>query len=307
MSSIAKQVRRPRLRMDVSVPVMLAPFLIFFCIFIILPIIIAVGLSFTSFNGVQTPTVNGLSNYVALLTQDTEFLRYVLPNTLKFAMIVGPFGYILQFMLAWALAQIPKGSRTVLALIFYSPSMTGGVVTAVIWKVIFTGDQNGYLNYILEKMHIIQEPVQWLQNTSTILPIMIIVTLWSSMGIGFLTMLSGVLNIDPELYEAAYIDGIRNRFQEIVYITIPSMKPQMLFGAVMAIVNTITSGQIGVDLTGANPTPGYSGSTMVTHIDDYGFLQYEMGYANAIAVVLLILVFVMSRVVNKFFSEREEI
>ena len=305
MSSIAKQVRRPRLRMDVSVPVMLAPFLIFFCIFIILPIIIAVGLSFTSFNGVQTPTVNGLSNYVALLTQDTEFLRYVLPNTLKFAMIVGPFGYILQFMLAWALAQIPKGSRTVLALIFYSPSMTGGV--AVIWKVIFTGDQNGYLNYILEKMHIIQEPVQWLQNTSTILPIMIIVTLWSSMGIGFLTMLSGVLNIDPELYEAAYIDGIRNRFQEIVYITIPSMKPQMLFGAVMAIVNTITSGQIGVDLTGANPTPGYSGSTMVTHIDDYGFLQYEMGYANAIAVVLLILVFVMSRVVNKFFSEREEI
>lgn len=290
---------------DMSVPVMLAPYALLFTVFIILPILIAVILSFTAFNAVQPPKVNGLANYVALLTQDTEFLKYVFPNTVKFALIVGPFGYMLQFLLAWALAQIPKGLRTVLALIFYSPSMAGGVVSAVIWKVVFTGDQYGYLNHILQQFHIIEKPVQWLQDTSLILPIMIFVTLWSSMGVGFLAMLSGVLNIDPQLYEAGYIDGIKNRFQEIIYITIPSMKPLMLFGAVMAIVNTFSTGKIGVDLTGANPTPGYSGSTMVTHIEDYGFLQYDMGYANAIAVVLLIIIYVFSRVVNKFFAEKD--
>ena len=305
MNRKARSVTGRKRRVDTSIPLMLAPFVIMFAVFIVLPILIAVVLSFTNYNGVQSPKAVGLSNYVALLTQDTEFMRYVLPNTIKFALVVGPFGYMLQFLLAWSLAQIPKGLRTVLALIFYSPSMTGSVVTSVIWKVIFTGDQYGYLNSVLQRFGLIDEPIQFLQDTNLILPIMIIVTLWSSMGIGFLAMPSGVLNISPELYEAGYIDGIKNRFQEIIYITIPSMKPQMLFGAVMAIVNTFSSGRIGVDLTGANPTPSYAGSTMVTHIEDYGLQQYDMGYANAIAVVLLLLIFVFSQVVNKFFAEKD--
>lgn len=286
---------------------LLVPFVVLFAIFIVIPILIAIVLSFTSFDTVQTPKWNNLGNYVYLLTQDTEFMKYILPNSIKFALIVGPIGYILQFLLAWALVQVPKLPRTILALIFYSPSMTGGVVTSVIWRVIFTGDQYGYLNYTLKSLGLIDQPVQWLVSTEIIMPVMIIVSLWSSMGIGFLAMLSGALSVDPELYEAAYIDGLKNRFQEIIYVTIPSMKPQMLFGAVMAIVYSFSTGSVGVDLTGANPTPGYAGSTMVTHIDDFGFLQYEMGYANAIAVVLLIMIFAMSQIANKLFSEKREV
>lgn len=269
--------RKMQRRFDSSIPMLLGPYVLMFVFFIAVPVLLAVILSFTYFNTVSTPEFTGFANYISVLTQDEVFIKNVLPNTIKFSLIVGPIGYMLQFLLAWALAQIPKLPRTILALVFYSPSMTTGVATAVIWKTIFSGDQYGYLNFILMKLELIEKPVQWLQQTDFILPIMIGVTLWGSMGVGFLAMLSGVMNIDSEIYEAGYIDGIKNRFQEIIYITIPSMRPQMLFGAVMAIVNTFSTGQIGVDLTGANPTPQYAGSTMVTHIEDYGFLRYDMG------------------------------
>lgn len=302
-----KQQREVKKRkMDLSAPVLLAPYVLLFFVFIIMPIVIAVILSFTYFNTVETPEFTGLGNYIAILTQDEVFLKNVLPNTIKFSLIVGPIGYVLQFLLAWALAQIQKVPRTILALIFYSPSMTLGVATAVIWKTIFSGDQYGYVNFILMRLNLIEKPIQWLQQTDYILPIMIIVTLWGSMGVGFLAMLSGLMNIDAELYEAGYIDGIKNRFQEIIYITIPSMKPQMLFGAVMAIVNTFATGKVGVDLTGENPTPQYAGSTMVTHIEDYGFLQYDMGYACAVAVILLLIIWLTSRVANRLFGEKED-
>lgn len=292
-------------RFNYAIPVLLGPYALMFLVFIVMPIAIAIVLSFTYFNTVSTPEFTGFGNYINILTQDEVFIKNVLPNTIKFALIVGPVGYALQFLLAWALAQIPKGPRTVLALIFYSPSMTIGVATAVIWKTIFSGDQYGYVNYILMNFGLIEKPIQWLQEAQYILPIMILVTLWGSMGVGFLAMLSGVMNIDSEIYEAGYIDGVKNRFQEIIYITIPSMKPQMLFGAVMAIVTAFSTGQVGVDLTGTNPTPQYAGSTMVTHIEDYGFLQYDMGYATALSVVLLLLIMVMSKVANKLFAEKD--
>lgn len=291
-------------KFDTSILVLLTPYAAMFVFFIALPVMTAILLSFTYFNSVEMPRVNGLANYIAIFTQDEVFIRYVLPNTLKFALIVGPCGYILQFLLAWSLAQVPKLYRTILSLIFYSPSMTSGVTMAVMWKVVFSGDQFGYLNNILMNAGMIDAPVQWLTNPSYLMPIMIFIALWGSMGVGFLAMLSGVLNIDPQVYEAGYIDGVSNRFQEIVYITIPSMRPQMLFGAVMAIVNTFTHGNIGVDLSGANPTPQYAGQTMVPHINDYGFLQYDMGYAAALSVVLLIFIFMISQVANKLFADK---
>lgn len=301
-----QRIEKRRRKLDLAVPVLLGPYAIMFLFFIALPVLLAVILSFTYFNTVAPPEFTGLQNYINALTQDEVFIKNVLPNTIKFSLIVGPIGYALQFLLAWALAQIQKVPRTILALIFYSPSMTIGVATAVIWRTLFSGDQYGYLNFMLMRFNLIEKPVQWLQQTDFILPIMIGITLWGSMGVGFLAMLSGVMNIDAELYEAAYIDGIKNRFQEIIYITIPSMKPQMLFGAVMAIVNTFATGQIGVDLTGANPTPQYAGSTMVTHIEDYGFLRYDMGYAAALSVILLLIIFVFSRVATRLFGEKEE-
>jgi multiple sugar transport system permease protein len=283
----------------------LSMYALMFIIFIVVPVLVAFFLSFTFFDTIQPPKFTGLKNYIVLLTQDDIFMKYVLPNTIKFSVIVGPGGYILSFVLAWILAQLPRISRTVLALILYSPSMTSGVAMSVVWLAFFSGDQNGYLNSLLMNWSIIREPVQWLQSPHYLMTIMIIVTLWSSMGVGFLAMLAGILEINPELYEAGSIDGISSRLQEIFYITIPSMKPQMLFGAVMSIVSTFQAGAIGVTLSGSNPTPQYAGQLIVNHIEDYGFLRYEMGYAAAVSVVLLLMVLFFTRFANKLFGSQE--
>ena len=283
----------------------LAPYLILFTVFIIVPIVMAIGLSFTNYNAIQTPAFVGLTNYINLLTQDTIFLQYVLPNTILFAIIVGPVGYMLAFFLAWSLSQLTKLPRTILALIIYSPSMTMGVAMTVMWRVVFLGNQSGIANYVLTQLGIITEPIVWMLNTTYILPIVIIVALWSSMGVGFLAMLAGLLNISPELYEAAAIDGVKNRFQEVFYITIPSMKPQMLFGAVMSVVNAFQAGNIGVMLTGSNPTPQYAAQLMVNHIEDYGFIRYEMGYAAAVSVGLLGIIYAFSFVAKALFLEKD--
>ncbi len=283
----------------------LLPYLVLFTVFIIVPTTMAVGLSFTNYNAVQTPEFVGLTNYINLLTQDTIFLQYVLPNTILFSIVVGVGGYILSFVLAWSLSQIPKGPRTVLALILYSPSMTAGVAMSVVWRTVFLGNQSGIANYMLTALGIIDEPILWLSNATYIMPIVIIVALWSSMGVGFLAMLAGLLNVSPELYEAGSIDGIKNRFQEVIYITIPSMKPQMLFGAVMAVTNAFQQGAIGVMLTGSNPTPSYAAQLMVNHVEDYGFARYEMGYAAAVSVALLALIYAFSFVARKLFEEKD--
>ncbi|MEK5038250.1 carbohydrate ABC transporter permease [Sporosarcina sp. FSL K6-3457] len=281
----------------------LLPYILLFTVFIIIPIVMAIYLSFTNFNTIETPGFIGFLNYLNLLTQDEIFMQYVLPNTVLFAVIVGPGGYILSFLLAWSLSQLTRVPRMILALIFYSPSMTSGVAMVVVWKVLFSGNQAGYVNSLLMKLGILTEPLIFLQDTRFIMIIMIIVALWGSMGVGFLAMLAGVLNVDETLYEAGAIDGIRNRFQELFYITIPSMKPQMLFGAVMAIVGTFSTGVIGVALTGSNPTPSYAGQLIVNHIEDYGFIRFEMGYAAALSVVLLLIIFLFSYISKKLFSE----
>jgi len=284
---------------------LLLPYGLLFSVFIAIPIAVAIYLSFTYFDLVQAPTFAGLYNYVTLLTQDTVFFKNVLPNTIQFALIVGPGGYVISFLMAWMLAQIQPGPRTILALLLYMPSLAGGVFIGVLWRTIFSGNQSGYINAILLNWNLIQTPIQFLQSPKFLMSIMILVSLWSAMGIGFLAMLAGILNINEELYEAAYIDGLRNRFQEIIYITIPSMKPQMLFGAVMAIVGAFNNGAIGVALSGANPTPQYSGQLITNHIDDYGFLRYEMGYAAAVSVALLCIVWVFSKLAYSFFGERD--
>lgn len=280
------------------------PYALLFTVFILAPVVIAAALSFTNFNTIQAPGFVGLLNYINLITSDDTFMKFVLPNTVKYALIVGVGGYILSFLLAWALANMTKLPRTIFALILYSPSMTSGVAMTVLWKIMFTGDQTGYINSWLMNLGIINEPIIWLVNSDFLLPIIIIIGLWASMGVGFLAILAGLLNVDEELYEAAAIDGVKNRFQEMIYVTIPSMKPQMLFAAVMQIVNSFQNGTIATMLAG-NPTPGYAGQLIVNHIEDYGFIRYEMGYAAAISVVLLLIVQVFSVVSTRLFGEKD--
>lgn len=299
-SNIGKRERNNR-----SGYAFMAPYAIVFTIFILIPVFLAAILSFTNFNAIEWPSWVGFLNYITLITSDEVFMQFVLPNTVVYAVVVGIGGYILSFILAWALCNLTKGPRTVFALILYSPSMTTGVAMTVLWKVIFSGDQTGLLNSWLMELGIINEPIIWLVSTDYLLPIVIIIGLWSSMGVGFLSMIAGILNSDESLYEAAAIDGVKNRFQEMIYITIPQMKPQMLFAAVMAIVGAFQNGLVSTLLTG-NPSPSYAAQLIVNHIEDYGFLRYEMGYAAAVSVVLLLIVQLFSKAANTLFGEKDE-
>jgi len=283
----------------------LAPFMAMFLLFIVIPVFMAVFLSFTSFDGFVFPKFVGFQNYLALLTQDIVFLRYALPHTFKFALIVGPGGYILAFLFAWLIHQLPKRLRDYYTLAFYAPSMAGGVALSVVWIAAFSGDRVGYLNHFLLQMGWIDQPQAWLQDTRYLLNIMILVSLWISFSVGFLAMLAGFQNVNAELYEAGRIDGIKNRLQEIFYITIPSMKPQMLFSAVMSIVTTLKAGGISVQLTGQAITPQYAGHLMINHIDDYAFIRFQMGYASAVSVVLLVISYLVMRFAYRLFAPKE--
>lgn len=284
--------------------ILLIPFLTLFLTLIILPILCAIGLSFTDYNGMETPDFTFVDNYIRIFSRDSVFMQKILPNTIIYAVLVGPGGFILAFLMAWLLSQLDKVPRTILAVVLYLPSMTAGVTVSTVWAVIFNGDRTGYLNSLLLRLNLIQSPITWLQNESTLMPIMIIVALWSSMGIGFLSILSGIMNVNKELYEAARLDGVKNRVQEALYVTIPSIRPQLLFGAVMAVVNAFNSAGLGVQLSGSNPTPGYAGSVIVNHIDDFGFIRYEMGYAAALSVVLLLIITLASKVAYKLFGDK---
>nr|WP_144923663.1 sugar ABC transporter permease [Paenibacillus bovis] len=281
------------------------PYAALFTLLIILPVVVAVALSFTYYNTVQFPEFVAFKNFIDLFTGDSIFLQNAITNTILYSVIVGPIGYMLAFFLAWMLSQVPHKIRTIYTVIIYSPSVTGPIMMAVVWRILFSGDEKGYLNYWLMEWNIIKEPLQFLQSPDLLVIIMIFIGLWGSMGVGFLAMLAGLLNIDRTMYEAAYIDGIRNRWQEIFYITIPSMKPQMLFGAVMAIIGTFNAADIASTLSGGNPPPQYAGWLIVDHANDFGFIRYEMGYASAVTVVLLVIVILFNRISYKLFGEKD--
>ena len=280
--------------------VMLAPFMLIFLTFTIFPVVASVVLSFTRFNVLNAPVFIGLTNYTNLFFTD-EIFSTAVGNTVVLALITGPLGYFLCFFFAWVINDLPHRVRSLLTLVFYAPSIAGNLFT--IWLVIFDGDIYGYLNSLLLQLGIIQTPITWLQSPETLMPVMILVALWSSFDVGFLSMLSGMLNVNKEIYEAAHLDGIRNRIQEIIYVTIPSIRPQMLFGAVMALVGTFNSAGLGVQLSGSNPTPQYAGSLIVNHVDDFGFIRYEMGYAAALSVVLLLIISLCSKLAYKLFGD----
>jgi multiple sugar transport system permease protein len=277
-----------------------------FIVFIVVPVLIAIGLSFTYYNAIEPPRFIGWSNFQYLISQDLIFLKYALPNTFKFAIIVGPGGYALAFILAWLISILGKNLRKWIALAVYTPSLTVGIAMTIIWLPLLSGDRIGYLNSFLLNHGLIDVPKLWVTDPKLLMNSMIGVSLWSSMGVGFLAMLAGILNVDPIMYEAGRIDGIRSRLQEVWYITIPSMKPQMLFGAVMAIVTTFKTGSIGVELSGQDPTPEYSGHLIVNHIHDFGFIRFEMGYAGAISVFLLLLMYASNKLSWSLFGSKGE-
>ena len=277
------------------------PFVVLFVVFVIAPVLTAAYLSFTYFNVLEPPRWIGLSNFRLLFVEDDIFYQYALKNTFIFAIITGPLGYAISFTLAWFINRLRV--RQLYTLAFYTPSITSAIAMSVIWLYLFANDRYGLLNYALTEIGLISEPVAWLREQSTILPVIMVVSLWMSMGTGFLVFLAGLQDVPMELYEAGMVDGVRTALQEVFYITIPVMRPQLLFGAVMAIVNSFAVFQIAAQIAGL-PSPLYAGHTIVAHLYDYGFIRFEMGYAAAIAVVLFLLTFALGRWAMRVFSER---
>lgn len=275
---------------------MVAPYFILFFLFTVLPVLTSMGLSFTNFNMLEWPSFIGWNNYIRLFLEDEIFL-IALKNTLIFAVITGPLSYILCLLFAWIINEFSGKLRAFLTLIFYAPSISGNAF--IVWLLILSGDRYGYLNGLLLRWNFIYEPIQWLREEGLIMPVLIIVQLWLSLGTGFLTFIAGLQTIDHSQYEAAAIDGISNRWQELWYVTLPAMKPQLLFGAVIQITQSFAIADISLQLAG-NPSVNYAGATIVTHLMDYGSgVRYEMGYASAIATVLFTLMLLTNMLVQR--------
>ncbi len=277
---------------------MLAPFMIFFLIFTVIPVVMSLPISFTDFDVISYPEFVGLSNFYTLFLSDKVFLQSI-KVTLIFACFTGPVSYVMCFLLAWFINELPQKLKTIFTLIFYIPSMAG---VYTVWKIIFSGDSYGYLNSVLMDIGIITQPVQWLTDSRYILGVTIAVQLWISLGAGFLALRAGFQNIDRSQYEAGAIEGIKNRWQELVYITIPSMGPQLLFAAVMQIVGSFTAGTVAQNIVGF-PSTDYKAHTIMTHAYDYGWVRFEMGYASAICMVLFVLMYIINRIINKILNK----
>lgn len=273
----------------------LLPYLLIFVVFTVLPVFISVGLSFTYFNVLEMPKWTGVSNYIQLLLDDEIFLL-ALKNTLFLALITGPVGFFLSIGLAWLVNEFGPKLRSFLTLLFYAPVISGGAY--MIWQIIFSGDAYGYLNGILLNLGIIYSPIQWLTDSDYMMAAAIVITLWMSFGAGFLSFIAGFKNIDTRLYEAAAVDGIKNRYQELWYITLPEMKPQLMFGAVMSITSSFGMGDVITGVFGY-PSTNYALHTLVHHLQDYGNIRFEMGYACAIAVILFLLMIGANQLVQK--------
>ena len=273
---------------------MLLPFMSLFIIFTVVPVVMSVPMGFTNFNMIETPKFVGLSNFYTLFLNDDVFLIAV-RNTLIFAIFTGPFSYILSFIIAWLINEMNAFLKTFFTFVFYAPSMTTSVY--VTWQLILSGDSYGYLNAVLIDLGILNEPAQWLTDTNYILTVVIIVQLWMSMGAGFLAIRAGFQNIDKSMYEAGAIEGIKNRWQELFYITIPSMGPQLLFAAVIQISASFTVGVVGQNLVGL-PSTDYAAHTIMNHATDYGNIRYEMGYASAICFVLFAAMLLANKGIN---------
>ncbi len=276
----------------------LLPYAILFITFYVLPMLNSIYYSFTNFNILEKPQFIGARNYVNLFLQD-EVYQIAVKNTFLIAVITGPVGYIMAFIFAWLINELPKWVRTLVVFFFYAPSIAGNVVQ--VFQRLFSDDEYGWLNSWLLKLGVTTSPITFLTNPMNAMKVLIPVILWQSLGTGFLSFVAGLKGIDKSQYEAGYIDGIQNRWQELWYITLPNMKPMLLFGAVMSITGAFNVCDVPRALIGF-PSTDYCVRTIVTHLFDYGFIRFEMGYASAIATILFLTMIICNKIIQSLLS-----
>lgn len=279
--------------------VFILPYFIVFFTFTVLPVVVSMLLGFTDFNMLQTPHFVGASNYVRLFLQDDIFIKAI-GNTFVLALITGPIGYLLCLLFAWCINELSPVMRAIVTLIFYAPSISGNMY--LVWQAIFSGDAYGYLNGFLINSGFISSPIIWLKDERYLLGIIAMISLWSSLGTSFLTFIAGFQGVDKSYYEASAIDGVRNRWQELWFVTLPLMRPQMLLSAVLSITSSFGVGAIVTQMAGF-PSINYSAHTVINHLQDYGNTRFELGYASAIATVLFIIMVLSNMIIRKIISK----
>lgn len=282
--------------------IFMAPFLVLFFVFTLLPVLVAFFMSFTDYNIMEMPNFVGLSNYQSLILDDDEFI-IAIKNTFVFAGISGPITFFASFVLAWIINRLNK-LRNFYALALYVPSITSGVALSSVWLYFFSNDSYGLINNTLYQLGILSEPIKWTLDPKYILGVVIFISAWMGMGNGFLSFMAGMQNLSPELSEAGMVDGISNSFQELIYIILPQLKPQLLFGAVNSIVSAFAVFDIAVAVAGM-PSPNYAAHTIVSHLYDYAFIRFEMGYSSAISVFLFAITYILNRVIMKLLSSKD--
>ena len=278
------------------------PFGLLFLIFTILPVVIGLYFSMTTYSVIQDPVFVGIRNFQYLITEDNSFVL-ALKNTLTFAFFTGLIGYFASFFMAYIIDGMV--GRKWLALAFYAPSITSSIAMSVIWLYFFSPDINGLVNSVLVRLGIIDSPILWTQDPDHILFIVTVVSVWMSMGNGFLAFLAGFQSMDRQIFEAGLIDGVHNKFQEMIYIVLPQMKPMLLFGAVNTIVSAFSINDVPTAMAGY-PGPDNATMTIIGLMNDYAFSRLDLGYATAIAMVLFAITFILGRVVFKVLDSKEQ-
>ncbi len=285
-------------RLSIPCYLFLAPYAIVFTMFYILPVVISIVFGFTYYNILEAPRFVGLQNYISLFLEDDIFLMAI-KNTFMIAIITGPLGYLGSFLFAWLINELPRWVRSVAVVVFYAPSIAGNCY--VIFSVFFRGDAYGYVNAFLMNAGIIDTPILWFIDPRYMLPVCMLVILWMSLGAGFLSFVAGLQGIDKSQYEAGYMDGVKNRWQELWFITLPNMKPMLMFGAVMSITQAFSVCEVTMTLCGY-PSTDYAARTIVTHLFDYGFSRFEMGYACSIATILFLIMILCNKAIQSMLS-----
>jgi putative chitobiose transport system permease protein len=258
----------------------LAPALLATAVFVLYPILSVIYYSFTDFDIVTPPVWIGLKNYVAL-AQDPTFLL-ALRNSLIY-LIATPILIVLSIATAILVNRKLAGIHLFRAL-YYIPAITGSIAIGITWRMLF--DVNGVINGMLVWMGMLKEPVQWLAEPALTLPLLITLTVWAGIGYYMMVFLAGLQNIPEELYDAAVIDGC-NGWQKHWYVSVPGLRPQIVFVAVISSLAALKVFDEVYVLTSKSGGILDSGITMVFYLWRKGFQLSHAGYASAIAIVLL--------------------
>ncbi|MCI9339157.1 MAG: sugar ABC transporter permease [Dorea sp.] len=274
------------------------PSFILIACFSILPIFMSGYFSFTNYNVMNDPTFAALENYAKILKD--AYVADAIKNTLAYVVVTVPIQTILSLVFAAFLAyKMQNKTGGFLRSIMFIPVIASAVTAGTIWRIILNTD-GGLLNNLLGFLHI--SPVNWLGSTQTALISICIVAIWKNVGYFLVIYYAGIMGISKNLYEAARVDGATN-IQQFFKITMPMLRPITYLVVTLGIIWSFQVFDLSYQMTGGGP--GRSTVTIVMAIYNAAFKQYKMGYACAMAMVLLIIVLVINAVENLAFKEKE--